>query len=93
MRDDLPASAFVIPDGEEPNTWCPYCDRPFRIERLYHLHLGEAHFDHCDETQLEAYDQAFEDESAELFVFHLWVIGSIAGLLVAFIYVYGFALG
>ncbi|WP_396612509.1 hypothetical protein ACH9L7_04335 [Haloferax sp. S1W] len=65
-----------VSEGEEPAATCPYCDRPFRRERLCDLHVGTAHEERT-ESEREAYEVAVEAESEELFQYHLKVAGAL----------------
>lgn len=80
----------AVPDGETPAARCPYCDRPFRTERLRALHVGEVHADVCTDTERGAYDEAYEAESDELFVFHLKVMAALVLLTFGLVYAYAF---
>lgn len=78
-----------VPPDETP-THCPYCGCPFATERLCTLHLGDSHRDEWTETEREAFEDAYETESDELFVYHLKVIAALVFVFFAFSYVYVF---
>ena len=82
---------IVVPDGEEPPEWCPYCEQPFQTERLLALHLGEVHEDSLTDAERETNDDAFEAESDELFIYHLKVIGALIIVYFFVTYAYAFA--
>lgn len=72
----------AVPDGETAATTCPYCDRPFRRERLRDLHVGDAHEDLSD-GETAAYEAAVEAEAEDLFVYHLKVAGALGVVFTA----------
>ncbi|MCU4741555.1 hypothetical protein OB955_10805 [Halobacteria archaeon AArc-m2/3/4] len=61
---------YDIPDGETPAMRCPYCDRPFRTERLGTFHIGVRHADECTDAERERFDEERDDEEFDLFTFH-----------------------
>ncbi|WP_318567066.1 DUF7410 domain-containing protein [Salinigranum marinum] len=75
----------LVPDGETPVTTCPYCDRPFARRRHGVLHVVEAHPDRASEAERAAYDDAHEEESNDLFVYHLKVMFALGALYAAFV--------
>lgn len=81
-----------VPIGETPKTSCPYCDRPFRNEHLLSLHIGQSHWDESTEDEREAYEEAYESETDELFVFHLKVIVGLTMLYFTFALTYALVL-
>ncbi|WP_394354992.1 DUF7410 domain-containing protein [Halorarum halophilum] len=81
-RRDVPTR---VPDGETPGGRCPYCDRPFRTERLRDLHVGEVHGDELTDAEREAHDEADEAELDELFFYHIKVVVLIGLLFSAFV--------
>ena len=76
----------VPPD--RPAERCPYCERPFPPAHLRDLHVGDVHGEHATEGEREAHDAATDEETDELFVFHLRVIAAIAVLYAVFVLVY-----
>jgi hypothetical protein len=76
-----------VPDGHEPAATCPYCDRPFPERQLRDLHVGISHEGITDEEQ-DAYDAAVDDETDDLFVYHLMVIGALVALYAGLIILY-----
>lgn len=82
MRDRPQPETFV-PPGETPAAVCPYCDRPFRSVRRRELHVCEAH--DCTPEEQDAYEAAREQETDELFVFHLKVVFALGAVYAAFI--------
>lgn len=77
-----------VPAGETPTARCPYCDRPFTTERAHALHIGEAHRNEWTETEGKTYEQALDNESDELFVFHLQVVVALGLLYAGFVLAY-----
>ncbi|ELZ77708.1 hypothetical protein DEQ92_00465 [Haloferax sp. Atlit-6N] len=72
----------VVPGGETAAATCPYCDRPFRRERLRDLHVGDAH-EGLSDGEAAAYEAAVEAEDEELFVYHLKVAGALGVVFTA----------
>jgi hypothetical protein len=72
-----------VPDDETPAAVCPYCERPFRTARRCTLHVGDSH--DCTPEERAAYEEAFEDESDDLFVFHLKVLFALGSIYAAFV--------
>lgn len=66
-----------VPDDETPAARCRYCDRPFRTERSWALHVGEEHPDRYTDEEAEAYEQATSNEEEDLFGFHMKVFVAI----------------
>jgi len=79
---------FAVPDGERRTARCPHCDRPFRTDRLYALHLGEVHPEACADDDRERYDEAYREESHDLFTFHAKVVVSLLLLYFGVTYTY-----
>jgi len=77
-----------VPEGERPAATCQYCGRPFRTERRYWLHVGEAHADETNEAERSATERAVGEEGDDLFVYHLKVIAWLVVLLFFYIYTY-----
>jgi hypothetical protein len=77
-----------VPPGETPAAACPYCDRPFADGGLKALHVGERHDDAWSEAEQAAYESAREDESDELFFYHLRVIAALAVVYAVLVLVY-----
>jgi len=76
-----------VTDGESPAR-CPHCDRPFANERRRDIHVGDAHSDACTPAEREAYETATDEETDELFVYHLKVIGLLTALYAGLIILY-----
>ena len=75
----------AVPEGETPAMRCPYCGRPFARRRHGVLHVVEVHPDRATEAERDAYDAAHDEESDDLFVYHLKVMFALGALYAAFI--------
>ncbi|AUV80759.1 hypothetical protein C2R22_03060 [Salinigranum rubrum] len=80
-----PNPETAVPDGETPEATCPYCERPFRRERFQVLHVAEVHPDRATATERESYEAVLDEESDDLFVYHLKVLFALGALYAAFI--------
>lgn len=78
---------------ESPAARCPYCNRPFTSERACALHLGGVHRDEWTEAERATYERAWDDESDDLFVFHLKVVATLTLLYAVVVLVYMVVLG
>jgi hypothetical protein len=70
---------------ETPVSACPYCERPFRTDRLRVLHVGEAHADEWTPADRAAYEAAREEEEDDLFLYHLKVVAALGSVYAAFV--------
>ncbi len=91
-RRDAPTFEVPVPetdaaDVEDPAR-CPYCNRPFRTERLRDLHVGEVHPRACTDEEYAAYEAAFEDEKDDMFTFHMKIVVTLGLLFFAFVFSY-----
>lgn len=77
-----------VPADERPAATCQYCGRPFRTERRYWLHVGEAHPDDLNEAERSAHERAVDEEGDDLFIYHLKVVAWLVVLLFFYIYTY-----
>jgi hypothetical protein len=75
----------AVPPGETPAATCPYCGRPFARERHGVLHVVEAHPDRASDEERRAYETTYEEESNDLFIYHLKVMFAIGALYAAFV--------
>jgi hypothetical protein len=75
----------AVPPDETPVMTCPYCGRPFARERHGVLHVVEAHPDRATEHERERYDAVSEEESNDLFIYHLKVMFALGALYAAFV--------
>lgn len=77
-------------DVDEEAEYCPHCGRPLATRHLRALHVGEEHHDEMSDTEAQAYEAALEQESDDLFVFHIKVMAAITLVTFVFIYTYSF---
>lgn len=75
----------AVPDGETAEATCPYCERPFRRERYRTLHVVEAHPERATARERETYDAVLDEESDDLFIYHLKVLFALGALYAAFV--------
>lgn len=87
--DAAPSAEYDVPPDDEPVV-CPHCDRPFRSERYATFHVGLEHPAACTEAEREAYEEARDDESFDLFTFH--VKAAVTVFLVYFVFTFTYAL-
>ncbi|WP_252698611.1 DUF7410 domain-containing protein [Natronosalvus vescus] len=80
---------YDVPAEAEPET-CPHCGRPFQTAEQVTYHVGVVHDDTCSEGELEAFEAAREDESFELFTFH--VKAAVTVFMVYFMFSFMYAL-
>lgn len=88
-----PSPDTAVPPEESPADRCPYCDRPFRSERACALHVGEAHPDECTPGDEEAHEHAREEESEELFTYHMKVFVVLGVVQIVLVVLYLIAFG
>ncbi|RDZ61567.1 hypothetical protein C5B90_18225 [Haloferax sp. Atlit-12N] len=81
-EDSVFVPETAVLDGETAAATCPYCDRPFRRERLRNLHVGDAH-EELSDSETAAYEAAVEAEDEDLFVYHLKVAGALGMVFTA----------
>ena len=79
---------YDVPDEEEPETTCPYCDRPFASEELATYHIGVEHPEECTQAELEAFEDEREDEEFELMTFHVKITVAVFMTYFLFSFVY-----
>jgi hypothetical protein len=85
MSTDRVTPDTVVPSGEHPAMTCPYCGRPFARERHGVLHVVERHPAQVSAAEREAYDAVYEEESNDLFIYHLKVMFGLGALYAAFV--------
>mgnify|MGYP006280736631 FL=1 len=84
---ELATTAFAVDDDAER---CPYCGRPFATDHLLTLHLGEEHAESMTEAEAERYAAADDQESDDLFIFHIKVLAVLSLITFIFLYSYTF---
>lgn len=88
VPDPGPAGVVTVPEEEQPEAECQYCGRPFPRDHLRTLHVGEAHAGELTESERDAYTEAREDESGELFVYHVKVVFALSVIYTVFVLAY-----
>jgi hypothetical protein len=79
----------VVPDDADAER-CPHCGRPFATRHLLALHVGNVHPDDATDDERAAYEAAYDQETDELFVYHLKIVAAIVVLFFGFAYAYVF---
>lgn len=87
MSETTTETAFTV-DGDAEH--CPYCGHPFATDHLLSLHLGEVHADSLTEQEQERYAAADDQESDDLFLFHIKVLAVLTLITFVFLYSYTF---
>jgi uncharacterized C2H2 Zn-finger protein len=72
-------AAFDGRDGA-PSARCPYCDRPFRHDRLEALHRGLEHSARLSDRERGVFERAAREEQAALRRFRLYALGTLVAL-------------
>lgn len=90
MAGAIPNATVAVPENERPAARCRHCGRPFKTERLYVLHLGESHPERCSDEERERYEELYEQESYDLFTFHVKVVVTLMVTYFMLTYIYGF---
>jgi hypothetical protein len=67
---------------------CSYCGRPFPDEQLLALHRGLEHYDDLDESERDAYEDAYLAENAALRSFRLRALAALVVLYFGFLMLY-----
>jgi len=90
MTRDTPTGpvATADPPDDDRTHDCPYCDRPFAREEYRTLHVGLDHPDDCTESEVEAFQAAYREESEELRLFRLKAVGALVVLYFGFLFTY-----
>ena len=79
--------ATEVPPDETTHD-CPYCGRPFSEAEYRTLHVGLDHHDECTEAEVEAFQDAYRDESEEIRLFRLKTIAALVLLYFGFLFTY-----
>ena len=93
MTRPLPDPEFDVPADRPPEATCPYCERPFAAQRACALHVGEVHGEVATGAERTAYEEAREDERADLFYFHLKAVAALGAIYAMTVLLYMIALG
>ncbi|ERH07907.1 MAG: hypothetical protein J07HN4v3_00271 [Halonotius sp. J07HN4] len=76
-----------VPDDAESQV-CPYCGFALPAGDQYRLHLGLAHYGQLDETDQQAFREAYSDEAESLTRFRIIALGGLVGLYFGFLLIY-----
>jgi hypothetical protein len=76
-----------VPDDAEPQV-CPYCGFALPAGDQYHLHLGLAHYGQLDESNQQAFREAYSNEAESLTRFRIIALGGLVGLYFGFLLIY-----
>jgi hypothetical protein len=76
-----------VPPDEEPYV-CAHCDEPFAREQYLALHRGLEHYGQLSEDERVAFDEAYDDENAELYRFRIVALGGLVALYFLFLFAY-----
>ena len=82
-----PRRVYEVP-ADAPSYDCPYCDAVLPEEELLDLHIGVEHEEDASEEELEAFEDTFERESNQVFIYHLKVISLVVAIYFAFLFTY-----
>lgn len=82
-----PRREYDVPPDTEAFE-CPYCEVVEPREDLRDLHVGIAHEDEATDEELDTYDQTFERESNDVFIYHLKVISGVVAIYFVFLFTY-----
>jgi hypothetical protein len=76
-----------VPPDEEPYV-CAHCGEPFAREQYLALHRGLDHYAQLNDAERAAFDEAYDDETADLFRFRIVALGGLVALYFAFLFAY-----
>lgn len=68
--ESVDPTTYDVPDDADPLR-CPECGRPFVREELLTFHRGQSHADVLDADEIEAFEDAYDEESDRLGLFRL----------------------
>ena len=85
--ESTPGCEYDVPAGA-PAHECPYCDAVLPEEDLLALHVGVDHEDEATEAELEAFEETYERESNQVFIYHLKVISLVVAIYFVFLFTY-----
>lgn len=84
----IPGRTYDVPEGAEAHD-CPYCVAVFPQEELRDLHVGIDHEDVATEDELETFEDRYERESNDVFIYHLKAIALVVVIYFVFLFAYG----
>ncbi|WP_266077718.1 C2H2-type zinc finger protein [Haladaptatus caseinilyticus] len=76
-----------VPSGE-PSYECAYCGQPFSHREYLVLHRGLKHGDELSDEEVNAFHEAYEEESEELRLFRLKALALLVLLYFGFLFMY-----
>jgi len=79
--------ATHVPDGETPQV-CPYCGFELPADDQYRLHLGLNHYDQLDDSDQQAFREAYHHEEESLTRFRIIALGGLVVLYFGFLLIY-----
>lgn len=82
-----PARVYDVPP-DAPAHDCPYCEAVLPEQELLELHVGVEHEDEATDDELEAFEDTFEGESNQVFIYHLKVIVMVVAIYFIFLFTY-----
>ena len=83
---NIPAEYDLPPDAEP--VVCAHCGAPFADAELLALHRGIDHADAIDESERDAFEEAYESEEKRLRVFRLKALGALVLLYFGLVMTY-----
>ena len=86
-HEPTPGREYDVPAGA-PAHECPYCEAVLPEVDLLELHVGVEHEDEATEAELEAFEDTFEQESNQVFIYHLKVISLVVAIYFVFLFTY-----
>jgi hypothetical protein len=76
-----------VPSDADPYV-CAHCGEPFVREQYLALHRGLEHYAQLTAEERTAFDEAYADESTELYRFRIVALGGLVALYFAFLFAY-----
>lgn len=85
--ESTPDRVYDVPP-DAPAHECPYCEVVLPEQELLELHVGVEHEDDATDAELEAFEDTFERESNQVFIYHLKVIVLVVAIYFIFLFTY-----
>lgn len=85
--ESMPDSVYDVPP-DAPAHECPYCEAVLPERDLFELHVGVEHENEATDAELEAFEDTFEQESNQVFIYHLKVIVLVVAIYFIFLFTY-----
>lgn len=86
-RESTPEHVYDVPP-DAPAHECPYCEAVLPERELLELHVGIEHEHDATDDELEAFEDTFEWESNQVFIYHLKVISLVVTIYFVFLFTY-----